>query len=262
MKKYINELYNYRELFKTSIQKEIRGKYKGAWLGLLWSFLNPMFQTLIIGIVFTVLGVNKDIKNYILFLTAAQIPWIFFTTTLIQATYSVVANGNIVKKVYFPREIIPISAVTANLVNIGISTIIIFLVAFFTGWGFSWHLVFIPIVIFVQYLVIIAIALFTSSLCVYFRDLEHLLSVFLQALYYGTPILFSMEKYKAGLGKFQFILIINPMTHITEAFRAVFYYHRVPDFMSLGVVALISCVFIVLGIMFFRKIQKNFAEEF
>ena len=117
------EIYNYRELLKKKNKKEIRGKYKGSWLGVLWTFLNPLLMLAVYAFVFPyILRVNVD--NYTIFMIVALIPWNFFTTAIQSGTGSVVANGNILKKVYFPREIIPISITTSQLVNFLITCII------------------------------------------------------------------------------------------------------------------------------------------
>ena len=125
------EIYNYRELLKTNIKKEIRGKYKGSWLGVLWTFLNPLLMLAVYAFVFPyILRVNVD--NYTIFMIVALIPWNFFTTAIQSGTGSVVANGNILKKVYFPREIIPISITTSQLVNFLITCIIMAVFIIFT----------------------------------------------------------------------------------------------------------------------------------
>ena len=118
------ELYNYRELLKTNIKKEIRGKYKGSWLGVLWTFLNPLLMLAVYAFVFPYI-LRVDVDNYTIFMIVALIPWNFFTTAINTGTSSVYINGNILKKVYFPREIIPISVVTTEMINFLISTIII-----------------------------------------------------------------------------------------------------------------------------------------
>ena len=110
------DLYKYREFLKTSIKKEFRGKYKKSFLGVLWSFLNPLCQLLIYALVFPFI-LRVDVDNYTMFLVVALIPWTFFNITVIQSAASVVANGGIIKKVYFPREILPISVATSNLLN-------------------------------------------------------------------------------------------------------------------------------------------------
>ena len=140
------ELYQYRELLKTNVKKEIRGKYKGSWLGVLWTFLNPLLMLAVYAFVFPyILRVN--VENYTIFMIVALIPWTFFTTAVQTGTGCVVANGNILKKVYFPREIIPISITTSQLVNFLITCLIMFVFIIFSGVGFSKHILLLPIII-------------------------------------------------------------------------------------------------------------------
>ena len=119
-------LYNYREFLKTSIKKEFRGKYKKSFLGVLWSFLNPLFQLLIYALVFPFI-LKNNVENYTVFLIVALFPWNFFNLSIIQSAACIVANGGIIKKVYFPREILPIATSTSNLINFLISSILVFL---------------------------------------------------------------------------------------------------------------------------------------
>lgn len=109
-------IYQYRELLKTNIKKEIRGKYKHSFLGVLWSFLYPLLQLAVYAIIFPLILRNTQ-DHYVIFLCVALIPWNYFTTIVTQSTGTIIANGDIVKKVYFPREILPISVVTSQLVN-------------------------------------------------------------------------------------------------------------------------------------------------
>ena len=117
-------LYKYRELLKTNVKKEIRGKYKNSFLGVLWSFLNPLLQIAVYAIVFPLILRNTQ-ENYVIFLCCGFIPWKFFSTAITRSASTMIENGNILKKVYFPREILPISVVTSEAINFIISTIII-----------------------------------------------------------------------------------------------------------------------------------------
>ena len=125
-----SELYNYRELLKTNVKKEIRGKYKGSFLGVLWSFLNPLLMVLVYAIVFPyIMRIQQE--HYLIYLITGIIPWIFFTTVITGGCNCVWINGGIIKKVFFPREILPISVVAAALVNFLISCIVILLFVIF-----------------------------------------------------------------------------------------------------------------------------------
>ena len=154
-------LYKYRELLKTNIKKEIRGKYKNSFLGVLWSFLNPLLQIAVYALVFPFILKNTQ-DNYVIFLCCGLIPWAFFSTTISRSAFTMVENGNIIKKVYFPREILPISVVTSETVNFLISTIIIIVFVIFGGIGLSKYIMLYPIVLLAQYLLLIAISLIVS----------------------------------------------------------------------------------------------------
>ena len=255
--KIFKELYNYRELLKTSIQKEIRGKYKKSFLGIFWSFLNPLLQLAVYAFIFPMILKNEQ-DNYIMFLFVALIPWTFFTTAVNQGTDVVVQNGNIVKKVYFPRTILPISVVTSAAINFMISTIIVIIFAISTGLGISKYILFYPIILLIQYLVTLGIVLMLSSITVYLRDLQHIIGGVIQVLFYATPIVYAPSSIPQ---QFSFILTLNPMSHVINAYRDIFYYQQMPNLQSLLIVLLVGVVLCVLGYMIFTKLEKRFAEE-
>ncbi len=210
MFKVFKNLYNYRELLKTNVKKEIRGKYKNSFLGVLWSFLNPLLQIAVYAIVFPLILRNTQ-ENYVIFLCCGLIPWTFFTTAISRSSFTMIENGNILKKVYFPREILPISVVTSEAVNFLISTIIILAFVLFSGLGITKYILLYPIVFLAQYLLLLAISFIVSSICVYIRDLQHFIGIFLQLLFYATPIVYAADTIPEG---FAWILQVNPMTYI------------------------------------------------
>ena len=257
MFKFFKNLYNYRELLKTNVKKEIRGKYKNSFLGVLWSFLNPLLQIAVYAIVFPLILRNTQ-ENYVIFLCCGLIPWTFFSTAISRAAFTMVENGNILKKVYFPREILPISIVTSEAVNFFISTIIIIGFVIFGGLGITKYIIFYPIVLFAQYLLLIAISFIVSSISVYIRDLQHLVGVALQLLFYGTPIVYASETIPEN---FKWILNINPMTYIINGYRDIFYNQTMIDIKPLLILILCSIVACVIGYLIFNKLQKGFAEQ-
>ncbi len=251
------EIYNYRELLKTNIKKEIRGKYKGSWLGVLWTFLNPLLMLVVYAFVFPyILRVNVD--NYTIFMIVALIPWNFFTTAIQSGTGSVVANGNILKKVYFPREIIPISITTSQLVNFLITCIIMAVFIIFSGVGFSVHALLFPLLVLIQYILILGLTFILSALTVFVRDIDHFVSVILMLGFYATPIVYQGEMLPK---KFQIFLKLNPMAQLVEAYRSILYYHRMPDMTMLVIWGLGSVALLVVGYLIFKKLEKSFVEE-
>ena len=250
-------LYKYRELLKTNIKKEIRGKYKNSFLGVLWSFLNPLLQIAVYALVFPFILKNTQ-DNYVIFLCCGLIPWAFFSTTISRSAFTMVENGNIIKKVYFPREILPISVVTSETVNFLISTIIIIVFVIFGGIGLSKYIMLYPIVLLAQYLLLIAISLIVSSISIYIRDLQHLIGVALQLLFYAAPIVYTPESIPE---QFKWILKCNPMTYIISGYRNIFYNQTMIELKPLLILIGCSVVACVIGYIIFNKLQKRFAEQ-
>ena len=250
-------LYAYRELLKSSVKKDVGGKYKHSFLGVLWSFVNPLLQIAVYAIVFPLIMRNNQ-PHYTLFLCSALIPWTFFSAAITRSSFTMIENGNILKKVYFPREILPISVVTSECVTFVISTIIIVGFAVIEGVGFSIYLVYYPLVLLVQYTLLIGVALIVSSITVYIRDFQHIIGVLMQLLFYATPIVYAKESIPES---FSWVLKFNPMTYIIDGYRSMFYSHTMPNIKMLGVIFVISIVVVVIGYLIFSKLQKRFAEE-
>jgi len=258
MKKLFSNLYEYRELLKSNIKKEIRGKYKGSFLGVLWSFVNPLLSVLVYAIVFPIVLKNRE-PHYVTFLICAIIPWTYFTTVIAQGTTSIISNGGIIKKVYFPREILPISCVTSGLVNFLISCLIIFIFLICSGIGFSVYLLYLPLIILCQYLFTLGLIFITSSVNVYIRDAEFIINFFIMMLFYATPILYSPVTFMGT--SFEWIMKYNPLAVLMTSYRDVLFYQNMPHIKSLLVLLLGSILLVVIGKAIFSKLEKGFAEE-
>ena len=254
----IRKLYEYRELLKSNIKKEIRGKYKGSFLGVLWSFVNPLLSALVYAIVFPyVLKTGQD--NYVVFIVLGIIPWNFFITTIAQGTTTILQNAGIIKKVYFPREILPISVATSALVNFLISCIIMFLFVIFGGIGLSPYILLLPLVILTQYVFSLGLIFITSAINVYIRDAEYIITFLLNMLFYATPILYPSTLFEGS--PIEGLINLNPMNHIITCYRDILFYKSPPHFKRLLAVFLVSLVLLGLGIKILKKLEKGFAEE-
>ena len=258
MKELFNNIYSYRQLLKSNVRKEIRGKYKGSFLGVLWSFVNPLLAALVYAIVFPLILRNSE-PHYVTFIVIGIIPWTYFTTTLMQATTSVLMNAGIIKKVYFPREILPVSINLSGIVNFSISFIIICLFLIFSGIGFSWYILYLPLILLTQFILQQGIIFITSAINVYVRDCEYILNFIINMLFYATPILYSANLFEAS--RFKYIIYLNPMATIINCYRDVLYYQSMPHIKSLLVVLLCSILLFYIGYRIFRKLEKGFAEE-
>lgn len=250
-------LSNYRELLKSNVKKEIRGKYKGSFLGVLWSFLNPLLQVLVYVIVFPYI-MRVQTPNYLQYLIVGMIPWTFFSLALIQGTTAVRANAPIIKKVYFPREILPISVVLSGLVNFFISCIIILVFCLFGGLGISWHLILLPVVALLQFILTLGIVFMLSAINIYVKDIEYIVQFAINMLFYATPVLYQTTLFPE---KIRWILYLNPMTEIIEFYRDIFMYHQLPSLNAVLYLVGFAFVAFFIGIKIFRKLEKGFAEE-
>lgn len=254
---FFKELYHYRELLKTNVKKDIRGKYKGSFLGILWSFINPLLQVLVYALVFPYI-MKVETENYLIFLICGIIPWTWFITSISQGTTSITNNANLIKKVYFPREILPISVVTSGLVNFLISCLIILIFVIFGGLGITWHLIFLPFIIIVQYLFTLALIFVLSAVNVYVKDVEYIVAFIINMLFYATPILYTTEMFS---GPILWIFRLNPLAHLINAYRDVFYVHHIPNLVNLGILLGVSILLVVICYIIFKKLEKRFAEE-
>lgn len=251
------ELYNYREFLKTSIKKEFRGKYKKSFLGVLWSFLNPLFQLLIYAMVFPFI-LKNNVDNYTIFLIVALMPWNFFNMTILQSAASIVANGGIIKKVYFPREILPISTATSNLLNFLITGIIVFAALLISGIGIGTSVLVLPLIIIIQYILQLGLAFIFSSITVYVRDVEYLLNVFMMLMFYLCPIVYSADMIPA---RFLPIFKLNPMFHIISYYRTILYDKQIPNISHVFILLIACLIILIIGYLIFQKCKKRFAEE-
>lgn len=256
--KLLRELYHYREMLFSLVRKDLRGRYKGSVLGFLWTFINPLMQLLVYTFVFTVI-LPSQVEHYSLYLFVALIPWIFFSSSMTGGAGSIVAQKDLVKKIYFPREIIPISYVTSCFVNMLLCFLIIFAVMLFTSAPFNpLALLCLPVIMIVEYLLALGIAMLAAAVTVYFRDLEHILGIVSMIWMYLTPILYPETLVPE---KWQALYHINPMTSIITAYRDVLYWGVMPQLTTLLEAVLLGVLFLLLGLLSFSKLKKGFAEE-
>lgn len=253
----IKELYNYRELLKSNVKKEIRGKYKGSFLGVLWSFFNPLLQVAVYAIVFPyIMRIKTD--NYLQYLIVGIIPWTFFTTVINQGMITVRMNAGIIKKVYFPREILPISVALSGLINFFISCIIILLFCVFGGLGISWHLLLLPVIAIIQFFLTLGLVFALSAINIYIKDTEYIVQFIINMLFYGTPILYTATLFPTNV---RWILYLNPLTELVDFYRDIFMYHQMPQLNHFIYLVVVTGFIYVIGRLIFKKLEKGFAEE-
>lgn len=258
MFKTLHEIYEYRTMISSLIRRDLRGRYKGSVLGFAWTFLNPLLQLVVYTLVFSTI-MRAGIEDYYLFLFVALIPWIFFSSSISAGASCVIAQKEMVKKIYFPREVLPIAHVTCQLVNMLLSFIVVFAVLIFSGKGISIRaLLYLPIVVVAEYLLAISITMIVSAVTVYLRDLEHILAIFTMAWQFLSPVMYSVDMVPERLRK---LFYMNPMTPIIVAYRDIFYYKKEPEIATLLHGGIFSIVLLIIGCFVFERLKKHFAEE-
>lgn len=258
MKKTFFEIWEYRDMVTSLVKRTLRGRYKGSALGFLWTFLEPLLQLLVYTVLFTLI-LDQNIDKYYLFLFVALVPWLFFSNAVSGGSRCVLAQANLVTKIYFPREVLPIAHVTAGFVNMLLSFVVLFIVILISGVRLSLTgLLELPLVMLVEYFLALGITFIVSACTVYLRDLEYVLNIVVMLWQFLTPIMYDISRVPE---RFMGLYMLNPVTPIVLAYRDILYYGKPP---ALG--TLLPCVawgvcFLLAGLAIFGRLKRGFAEE-
>ncbi len=255
----LSELIKYKEMIFSMVRRELRGRYKGSFLGFLWTFLNPLLQLVVYSLVFTTIMRVPDVEIYYLYLFIGLIPWIFFSTSITSGCRCIIDQKDLVCKIYFPREILPIVNVTSGFINMLLCFIIVFLAVFINGIRLDpMGLLILPLIFIIEYVLALGLTLLTSALTVYFRDLEHILGIITMAWMYLTPTFYTPEMIPE---EFKALYNLNPMAHIVTAYRDILYYGSKPELSTLIGAVVLGIFFLSVGSAAFSRLKKHFAEE-
>lgn len=261
----MKEIYAYRELLFNITKKELKLRYRNSFLGFLWSLLNPLLMMLILSFVFSIIA-KWGIKDFPIFLLVALLPWNFFNMAVAGSAGSVISYGGLVKKVYFPRELLPLSLVLSELINFLLATAMLFLALVYYGYNFLPFLPILILTVVVQTVMLAGFAFIVSSVNVYFRDIQHIVGVVLLALFYATPIIYShdmvtatnfMKTHPALLTLYN----MNPVTALIDLYRSCLYDLQLPDWHTVLYAGGVAIVLLVVGFYIFGRLEPAFAEE-
>ena len=257
----LRNLFRYRGLIQSLVARELKARYRGSALGFVWSFVNPLLLLLIYSFVFTTVMPNttEGVQPYALFMFCGILPWTWFSSSLIESANSLVAGGNLIKKVLFPAEVLPLTSVLANMVHffLGLPILAVFLI-YFQRWPDPTDLLWLPIVILIQLLFSAGLALIFSALMVHFRDLRDILANLLTLWFFSTPIIYSIQK-APGLSKP--ILNINPMTHLIVSYQEILFFPGpVGHWKWLLAMGGGSVVLFLAAYWWFDRLRDSFAE--
>ena len=259
----LRQLIRYRGLIQTLVTRELKARYRGSVLGFFWSFINPLLLLTVYTIVFTVVlpgfrGV--EVEPYALFLFCGLLPWTWFSSALLESANSLIAGGNLIKKVLFPAEVLPIVAVLSNMFHFffALPILALFLV-FYARPTQLIELAWFPVVVFVQLILTLGLGLVLSAMTVHFRDLRDLLGNLLTLWFFSTPIIYPMSMVPAE-GKF--IMDLNPFAHLAISYQEVLFYDGpFGHWRWLLALAGASVVVFLAGFALFDRLRDSFAEE-
>jgi len=256
----VRTLFRYRLLIQSLVGRELKARYRGSVLGFFWSFVNPLLLLLTYGLVFTyMLPVprSEKVEPYFLFLFCGILPWTWFSSSLLESSGVLIAGGNLIKKVLFPAEVLPVVTVLANLVQflLGLPILLVFLIG--TG-----HLapsaLLIPAPLLVQLVFTVGLALLLSALTVHFRDIQNILSHVLHLWFFATPVLYFYDETPRALKQ---ALRLNPMTHVVYSYQQMLFEGRFDHARGLLLSGLIAIATFALGAFLFDRLRDTLAEE-
>jgi lipopolysaccharide transport system permease protein len=269
----LREVAAYRELLRNLVVRDLKVRYRNSFFGFLWALGNPLLMMAVFTVVFTVLW-PQEVAHYPVFILAGLLPWNFFSSSVMGSIVSITGNAHLIKKVYFPREILPTSIVCSNLVNFCLALIAFFLVLLLfrlklTGW-----ILLLPVVIAAQTVFTLGVAFFLAAINVIYRDTEVIMDVIIMALFFLTPVFYPIERLPQTFSFFgidvpvqRLMYILNPMASLIASYRSILYgsYTGGPpgppalDFFLRT--ALTSVVFFALGYLLFARRSRQFGEE-
>jgi len=253
----VKELWAYRELFWVLTLRDIKVRYKQTVLGVAWAVLQPVLTMLIFTVVFGGLAkIPSDGYPYAIFVFAALLPWTFFANAVSTSSISLINASNMVSKVYFPRLIIPISSIGSGLVDLAISTLVLFALMIWFGVGWSLHLLLIPVLLASVIFTALGVGALLSALTVAYRDFRFVVPFLVQIWMYATPVVYPVSLVPE---KWQWLLFLNPMTGVIEAFRSAFL-DRAFDLPSIAISLLMSVFIFIIGVAYFERVERRFAD--
>ena len=250
-------IFNYSDLIRNLVSRDFKTRYKRSYLGILWSLLNPLFIILVYTLAFDYI-MKIRVKNFPMFFMCGYLPWSYLSAGLSLSLTSLSDSGYLIKAVYFPREILPLSTTLSCLIHFLITFIFVFPFLIFFGYLPTWAVFSLPLIIFLQTLFVFGLSLLFSSIHVFFRDLKYILDVILIAWFWLTPIAYSASMVP---DKFLFFYNLNPMTLFVKAYREVLLNGALPTPKYWMAVILATMGSLALGYLPFLRIKKRLAEE-
>jgi lipopolysaccharide transport system permease protein len=254
----LKEIWDYRELLYFLAWKQIKIRYKQTALGAAWAILQPLLTMVIFSIIFgELVQMPSDNVPYPIFAYSGLILWAYFSTSLTAASTSLVSNSNLISKVYFPRLLLPLSACLVGLLDYAIASIVLVGLMFYYNIFPTLWIVMIPVLLIMAFLLASGISFWLSAIAVKYRDVQYAVPFFVQILLYATPIIYPVSLISA---KYTWLLDLNPLTGIVTGHRAIILGNMGIDWFSLGISALLITIIFLLGLVYFKGYEREFAD--
>ena len=254
---HFQEVFRYRSLVSSLILRELKARYRGSVLGFLWTFLNPLLLLGVYALVFNVYF-RIQMEHYAGFMFTGLLPWIWFSSSLIEGTNAITSGGSLITKVLFPGQLLPLVKVGSNLMNFLLSLPILFVFLGFMGIFPGWNLCWLPLILLVHFAFIAGLVLGLATLNVFLRDIQHILANLLTLWFFLTPILYPLSQVPGSFKKF---VLLNPAALFTLGYQDIFFYRRSPDPWHLIPSLILSVVTLGLGIALFEHYKETLAEK-
>jgi ABC-type polysaccharide/polyol phosphate export permease len=253
MYSFFCELLNSRNVLSQLVAQQLILRYRRTVLGYLWTLLNPLLMMSVMALVFSTLF-KTDLKTFAVFLFAGMIPWTFFSSVVTQSGASFINNEGLIKKIYLPKAIFPLSIAFALLVDSVLSFLALFAIIILVGGSLSWAVLFIPVAFVLLFVFSIGIGLTMSIATVFFRDLQHVILIAMQGLFFLTPILYKAD---ALSGKVGWLVAMNPVVPFIELFRAPLSRGCLPDSVVILQAVIFSFLALFIGLFIFLRQEKK-----
>ncbi len=253
----LKEIYRYRFLVYSFVSRDLKVKYKGSVLGFFWSLLNPLVMLVVYTVAFKYI-IRIRVENFPVFFLCAFLPWSFLASSLSMSVGSIKDNGNLIKKVYFPREVLPLSVVLSNLVQFLLTFMILIPALLFFKIQLGLPLLFLPLIIIFQTAFNLGLSFFFSAFNVFFSDVKHLLEILLQIWFWLTPIIYPVSFVPE---RFQSLYKLNPAVLFVEGYRNLLLENTGISLLQWILLFFVGSLSFILGHMFFNHYNKRFAEE-
>jgi lipopolysaccharide transport system permease protein len=265
---HLRELLRYRELIYNLTVRELKARYKSSVLGFFWSLLNPLGMMVVFTVVFTIMMPNNQIRNFPIFVLCGLLPWNFFSAGIMSGTNSVVANGELLKKVYFPREVLAIATTLSNLINFLLALLVLFVAVAIFRTRLSSYIWMLPIVILIQACFVLGMSFILSTLQVFYRDTMMIMDVVMLAWFFLTPVFYPIETLPQSyvllgvdLDIRRIMYVINPMASLISTYRDLIYWGYRTDLDFILRTALTAIAVLIFGYWFSLRYSRRFGEE-